>query len=121
MTKNGEEVTYNNPAPYTMAGLARFLDIERQTLVNYSNREPFFDTVARARARVQEDLETRIMESRTPQGGIFLAKNNFAYVEETKQTLNASVHTDNELSLEAQAILAKASRSERGDAPSVSE
>jgi hypothetical protein len=112
--KTMDEVTYNNPAPYTMAGLAFFLDIDRKTLVNYSKRDDYFPTIARARAKVQDDLETRIMESRTPQGGIFLAKNNFGYVDESKQTLDANVNSTNELSPEALAVLSKASRADNG-------
>ncbi|HET6925066.1 MAG TPA: terminase small subunit [Candidatus Saccharimonadales bacterium] len=112
--RDGNEKTYNFAAPYTMAGLAYFLDIERQTLVNYSHREPFFDTVARARARIAMDLETRIIESRTPQGGMFLAKNNFAYVDESRQTIDGNLKTSSELTPEAQAILAKASRAKDG-------
>ncbi|MEC5150881.1 terminase small subunit [Cryobacterium sp. GrIS_2_6] len=112
--KTMDEVTYNNPAPYTMAGLAYFLDIDRKTIVNYSKRDEYFPTIARARAKVQDDLETRIMESRTPQGGIFLAKNNFAYVDESKQTLDANVTSTNELSPEALAVLSKASRADHG-------
>jgi hypothetical protein len=55
-----------------------------------------------------------MIESRTPQGAIFVAKNNFEYVDETKTKFDGNLNTTNQLSPEAQAVLAKASRS--GDA-----
>lgn len=111
---NGNERTYNWPAPYGMAGLAHYLDVDRKTLTNYSNREPFFPTIARARARIEADIETRMAESRNPQGLIFLAKNNHEYVDESKSTIDAKVESKNELTPEALAVLAKASRAKDG-------
>lgn len=111
--KTNQEVTYNNPAPYTMSGLAFFLDVDRRTLVNYSKREPYFPLIARARARIEQDLETRMYESRTPQGLMFGMKNNFTWIDESKSTIEANVKSKTELTPEAAAILAKASRAKR--------
>lgn len=110
--KDGNEKSYVWGAPYGMAGLAYFLDVDRKTITNYSHRDKYFPALAQARARIEADLEQRIIESRTPQGGIFMAKNNFGYVDETKQTFNGNLTTTNELTPEAAAILAKASRSD---------
>lgn len=112
--KDGNEKTYTWPAPYTMSGLAYYLDIDRKTLVNYSHKEDYFPTIKRARARVEQDLETRLLESRTPVGVIFNLKNNFSWVDESKQTLDANVTSTNELSPEALAVLSKASRADHG-------
>lgn len=114
--KDGNEKTYNWPAPYTISGLAYFLDIDRKTLLNYTNKEPFFPTIARARARIEQDLETRLYESRTPQGVMFGMKNNFAWVDESKQTIDAKVESSTELSPEAAAVLAKAAKADAKDA-----
>ncbi len=72
-----------SPAPYTMSGLARRLGLDRKTILNYSNKEEFFPTIKAARERVQEDVETRLMEKQAT-GAIFNLKNNFGWVDETK-------------------------------------
>jgi hypothetical protein len=40
------------PRPYTIEGLAEFLDCDRQTLLNYSEKENFFGTIQRAKDRI---------------------------------------------------------------------
>lgn len=72
-----------NPEPYTMAGLAYALGIDRHTLLNYSRDELFFTTVKEGRDKVQIDVERRLMES-NPTGAIFNLKNNFGYVDKTE-------------------------------------
>lgn len=86
----GDNVPISFPAPYTMSGLARRLGITRQTLVNYGNKELFFDTVRDARDRVQEDVETRLMETSNQSGAQFSLKNNFNWKEKTEIDVNAS-------------------------------
>lgn len=110
--KDGNEKTYNWPAPYTMSGLAYYLDVDRRTIINYTHKEPYFPAIARARARVEQDMETRLYESRTPQGQIFGLKNNFTWIDESKQQIDANISGKTELTPEAAAILAKASRSD---------
>ena len=44
----------------TMAGLARHLDVDSKTIVNYKNKEEYFPTIKRARVRVEEFLEQRL-------------------------------------------------------------
>ena len=67
-----------NPEPYTIAGLAYAVGIDRKTLWNYSKKDEFFHTIKRARDKVQTDVERRLMES-NPTGAIFNLKNNFDY------------------------------------------
>lgn len=50
----GEIIIVETPKPYTMAGLAYHLDIERQTLNNYKSRETYFDIIMHARKRIEE-------------------------------------------------------------------
>jgi hypothetical protein len=110
----GDNMPISYPEPYTMSGLAEYLDVDRKTIVNYSHKDQFFLTIKRARAKVEHDLEVRLLESRTPVGVIFNLKNNFAWIDESKQTIEADINSKNELSPEAAAILAKASRSNDG-------
>lgn len=91
-TKEGDVIAITHPAPYTMSGLARRLDISRDTLVNYSNRELFSDTIKEARDRVQEDIETRLMETSNQSGAIFNLKNNFGWKD--KREVEHDVNLD---------------------------
>ena len=82
----GGNIPVSNPAPYTMSGLARFLGVDRQTILNYGKKEEYFGTIKAARVRVEEDVETRLMEGRGTTGAIFNLKNNFGWRDETEQT-----------------------------------
>ena len=75
-----------NPAPYTMSGLASFLGVDRDTILNYSKKEEYFGTIKRAREKVHADVETRLMES-NPIGAIFNLKNNFGWKDKTETEL----------------------------------
>lgn len=87
--KDQEELLVSDPAPYTMSGLARRLDIDRKTLLNYSSKEDFFPAIRRAREKVHEDVETRLMSTRNEKGAIFNLKNNFDWKDETKTDITS--------------------------------
>lgn len=116
--KTGETKQIAWSKPYTMSGLAVWLGTDRKTLYNYSKRDEYFPSIKKALARVEADLEERAITARQPAGTIFVLKNNFTWVDETRQKLDANVQTNNELSPEAQAVLAKASRATNGAAES---
>ena len=82
--KKGAEYMISDPAPYTMHGLARRLGLSRQGLIEYKNRDEFFDAIKEARSKVAEDVETRLMDGRAQSGSIFNLKNNFGWKDETK-------------------------------------
>lgn len=46
--------------PYTMSGLARALDISRQTLLDYSNKDEFLDSIRAAKLRCEEYAESQL-------------------------------------------------------------
>ncbi len=78
--------------PYTMSGLAYYLEVSRQTLVNYSYKDEYFDTIKKARDRVQMQLEENALSNKAnPTFTIFNLKNNFDWkdkmeVEKTDMT-----------------------------------
>lgn len=78
--------------PYTMSGLAYYLEVSRQTLVNYSNKDEYFDTIKKARDKVQMQLEENALSNKAnPTFTIFNLKNNFDWkdkmeVEKTDMT-----------------------------------
>ncbi len=88
--------------PLTMSGLAYFLNVDRQTIINYSNREDYFDTIKRARERVLMDTEERLQTSGQPTTGIIFAlKNNYDWkdkVETENTNINNNTNENIELS-----------------------
>ena len=66
-----------NKDPYTVTGLALALDMSRQDLINYSNREEFFDTIKKAKLKIENYLEKRLIKDSSCTGIIFNLKNNY--------------------------------------------
>lgn len=83
--KSGEVIEVINPAPYTMSGLAYFLHMDRDSLLNYSKKKDFFGTIKAARDRVAQDVENRLMEGGNAAGAIFNLKNNFGWKDVSQQ------------------------------------
>ena len=67
--------------PFTMSGLANALDMSRQSLINYSKDEDFFDTIERARRKVEVYTEEKLFEKETCNGSKFSLSNNFGWAE----------------------------------------
>lgn len=90
--KSDGVIEINNPAPYTVIGLARRIGMTRETLLRYGEKDEFSDTIKSAKARVQEDVENRLMETAAT-GAIFNLKNNFGYVDKTEQDITSNGET----------------------------
>lgn len=80
----GDNVSIANPAPYTMSGLARYLGVDRGTLLSYSKKDEFYSTIRAAKAKIEEDVETRLLEGKAATGAIFALKNNHGWVDQTQ-------------------------------------
>jgi hypothetical protein len=65
----------------TVTGLALALDLTREGLTNYEARDEFYDTVKKAKARVQEFIENRLYDPNAT-GCIFNLKNNFGWKDQ---------------------------------------
>ena len=89
-------VTYEDPdtgkktCRPTMAGLARSLGMCRQSLLNYSEKDEFLDTIKEARLRVEEALEDRLFDP-SPTGVIFNLKNNFGWKDVQDRNISADL------------------------------
>ena len=84
--------------PYTMSGLEYDLGINRQTLVNYSNQDQFFDTIKKARDRVQMQLEENALSNKAnPTFTIFNLKNNFDWKDSNEVKTNVEITKVDEL------------------------
>lgn len=77
--------------PYTITGLALFLDMDRQSLLRYEKEyeDEFCYTIKRAKERVQEFVECCLFKKGIAPGVIFNLKNNFGWEE--KQNIDATV------------------------------
>lgn len=84
----------DNNKPYTVSGLALFLDTNRQTLVNYEKEagyEAFFDTIKKAKARIENYLEEGMLSGKVNVvAGIFNAKNNYGWKDKQEIETNIS-------------------------------
>ena len=65
--------------PPTIAGLAYWLNVDRQTIYNYENRDEFFGTIKRARDKIIMNIEEELI-LKGNSGTIFLAK-NYGYTD----------------------------------------
>lgn len=77
--------------PYTVTGLCLYLDICRDTLIEYEKREGFVDTIKRAKNRIENNIEENslngILNSTV---SIFNLKNNFGWKDKTEVDSNVN-------------------------------
>lgn len=62
----------------TMSGLALALEVDRKTILNYSNKDEYFPTIRQARAIIEDNLEKNLYGNSVT-GLIFNLKNNFGW------------------------------------------
>lgn len=74
--KFGNALEVNAPRPYTLTGLAVFLDCDRKTLLNYRNKDEFFPAILRARRRCENYAEEQLFEG-NDRGAKFSLINNY--------------------------------------------
>lgn len=79
-----------NDEPYTVTGLALALNMSRQDLINYSNKEEFFDTIKKAKLKVENYLEKRLIKDNSCTGIIFNLKNNYGW-KDKQENINVGV------------------------------
>ena len=76
--------------PYTVTGLGLALDMSRQDLINYSNKEEFFYTIKKAKLKVENYLEKRLINDNSATGIIFNLKNNYGW-KDKQENINVGV------------------------------
>ena len=85
-------------------GLALALDTDRQTLINYQNREEYFDTIKKAKTRIEHSYEKALRKNgRT--GDIFALK-NFGWTDKQEIESNVNMNAYSNLSEEELRALA---------------
>ena len=96
-----------NSKPFTMSGLALFLDCSRTTLYQYENelvkfnniseedKKRIMNTVKRAKRMVEAYQEEQLFLGKSPVGTIFSLKNNFNWKDAQEINNNTTVSTSN--------------------------
>ena len=86
----------DNGKPYTVSGLAYALGTNRQTLINYEDKEEFFDTIKRAKAKIECYNEEMLYNKNIPTTGvIFNLKNNYGWKD--RQEIDANLSYEDSL------------------------
>jgi hypothetical protein len=96
VTKEGVVVQVPNPRPYTISGLAYFLGTNRQTLINYEERDEYSDVIRAAKAKIEAFVEESLWTPKIATGVMFNLKNNFGWEDKTSvQTTGETTHNIN--------------------------
>ena len=77
--------------PYTVTGLALYLNLTRQGLINYQERKGFIDTITRAKLRVEAFAEESLFTAKNSTGVAFSLKNNFDWRDKQEITHHVSL------------------------------
>lgn len=87
--------------PWTISGLCLHLDITRDTLCNYEKDANYFDTIKRAKLKIENYAEKLLFSSLTYTPGIiFNLKNNFGWVDKTESvTKNENINENKNIDL----------------------
>ena len=85
-----------NNEPYTITGLCIALDICRDTLSEYLKSKEFSDTIKKAKLKVENYLEKKLITDSSTTGIIFNLKNNFNWSD--KQQIEHSGNINNPFS-----------------------
>lgn len=87
----GDTISVSQPAPYTMAGLAYYLGLSRQALLEYRGRGKYGDAIKAARRKIEWSVEEGMLSSNgVVAGHIFNAKNNFGWKDKTEVDQNTN-------------------------------
>jgi hypothetical protein len=70
--------------PLSITGLANFLDVHRETILNYSKKEEFFDTLTRAKGLIHAYAESSLWKVKSVNGIIFNLKNNWGWKDQSE-------------------------------------
>jgi hypothetical protein len=97
--------------PYTITGLANFLETSRETLINYEKREEFFDTIKAAKGKIEQYWENQLLGAHAT-GPIFNLKNNYGWVDQSQLDSNVNLGVDISAEQAEQLIKARTRRSD---------
>lgn len=81
-----------NNKPYTITGLAVHLDTDRITLIRYQERELFSNTIKKAKAKIEANMEERALIGQSNHVfTMFSMKNNYGWSDKAESDTNDDV------------------------------
>lgn len=83
--KKTEEAVMEQHKPYTVAGLAVFLDCSEDTLLNYAHKKKFFGTIEKAKEIIYAYKQEFLYSGKNPTGAIFDLKNNYGWKDKVEE------------------------------------
>lgn len=87
MINSKQDIIAEITKPYTVSGLAEYLETSRQTLINYEERDEFIDAIKKAKAKIEANYEERaLIGDANPAMSIFTLKNNYKWVDRNEIT-----------------------------------
>ena len=87
-----EEINMNECIrPLTISGLAVELETSRQTLINYEEKDEFFDTIKKAKQRIENWTEEQLYRNTQVTGVIFNLKNNYDWKDKSEVDNNTKI------------------------------
>ncbi len=77
----------------TMSGLGNALSMSRNAISNYNNNDEFSDTIKKAKQRVEQHLEEKLIDNKgNVTGIIFNLKNNFHWKDKQETELTGNMN-----------------------------
>ena len=80
----------------TITGLAYALGVDRVTLINYENKEPYFEIIRSAKTYIESFLDQAFMNGKGNVGTIFVARAGFKWKDGTEANQNVSVNINSD-------------------------
>lgn len=77
--------------PLTISWLALELETSRQTLINYEQKEQFFDTIKKAKQKIESWTEEQLYRNTQVTGVIFNLKNNYDWKDKSEVDNNTKI------------------------------
>ena len=95
LTKKGELVVIPHPKPYTVQGLAVYLDCTMETLLQYQKQDAFSETIKKAKTKIETNkVEGMISGDWNATGVIFDLKNNHDWKDKTESETTHNISKD---------------------------
>jgi hypothetical protein len=91
VTDRHGQVVKEQVKPFTITGLALYLGTSRQTLLNYEDKDEYFDTIRAAKTKIESFVEESLWKPKIATGVMFNLKNNFGWVDKSEVDSNVNM------------------------------
>ncbi len=95
--KMDEYFSITKPEEYMITGLAIHLDTSRSTIMDYENRDEFYDTIKKGKDKIEMAYEKRLIKQ-SRSGDIFALKNfdwkDKQEIDQRSENLNMNINAE---------------------------